>query len=690
MKYLYLSLMALCSTLFVQAQNIDRTKAPKPGPAPVINIADPASFTLPNGLKVFVVTNTKLPQVSATLTIDRDPLLEGEKAGMLSMAGSLMRRGTAKMDKATLDESVDFLGGDLGASATSVSASSLKGNFPKLLQLMADVALRPAFSNAELEKIRTQTLSGLAQAKDDPNSIAANVSGALVYGKSHPYGEFETEQTVKNVTVADIKNYHSTYWKPNIAYLIFVGDITSNEAMKLATEHFGGWTRGDVPKKQYADVKPPAKNLIAIVDRPSSVQSVISINSPVNLQPGTPDAIPTSVMGNVLGGGFSSRLNQNLREKYAFTYGAGGGVSTDRLVGNFRASASVRNEKTDSAVGQFLYEFNRIRNEAASDSEVTALKNYMSGGFARSLENAATVASFALNVARYNLPKDYYRTYLTKLNAVTPANVQAMANKYVPVNNLVITIVGNAKEIAAGLSKYGEVKFFDINGNEVAPPTEKKVDANVTANSVLQKAIEAYGGETAIAAIKDATLKGSVSMMGQAMQYEQKHVMPGGYSAVVKMGPMELMKQTKNGTEYSAVMQGTSQTVSADDKALLDAKAALYEERYYLSNTAVKLNLKGIETIDGKDAYDIEIVTPEGNSFHAFYDVKTGLKLQEVRQQEAGPMGKVNVTTLFKEYKEYNGVKIPVQIVIDLGVLKQDISITEVGINTGLKADDLK
>lgn len=689
MKYIYLSLMALCSTVLLPAQIIDRSKAPKPGPAPVINIADPASFTLPNGLKVFVVTNTKLPQVSATLTIDRDPLLEGEKAGMLSMAGSLMRRGTSKMDKATLDESVDFLGGELGASATSVSASSLKGNFPKLLQLMADVALRPSFSNAELEKIRTQTLSGLAQAKDDPNSIAGNVSGALVYGKNHPYGEFETEQTVKNVTVADIKSYHSTYWKPNIAYLIFVGDITSNEAMKLATEHFGSWTRGDVPKKQYAEVKQPAKTLIAVVDRPSSVQSVISISSPVNLQPGTPDAIPTSVMGNVLGGGFSSRLNQNLREKYAFTYGAGGGVSTDRLVGSFRASASVRNEKTDSAVGQFLYEFNRIRNEAASDSEVTALKNYMSGGFARSLENAATVANFALNVARYNLPKDYYRTYLTKLNAVTPANVQAMANKYVPVNNLVITIVGNAKEIAAGLSKYGDVKFFDINGNEVAPPTEKKVDANVTATSVLQKAIEAYGGETAIAAIKDATLKGSVSMMGQAMQYEQKHVMPGGYSAVVKMGPMELMKQSKNGSEYSAAMQGTKQEVSADDKAQLDAKAALYDERYYLSNAAVKLNLKGIESVDGKDAYDIEIVTPEGSSFHAFYDVKTGLKVQERRQQEVGPMGKVNVTTLYKEYKEFNGVKIPVQIVIDLGVMKQDISITEVKINAGLSASEL-
>lgn len=178
-------------------------------------------------------------------------------------------------------------------------------------------------------------------------------------------------------------------------------------------------------------------------------------------------------------------------------------------------------------------------------------------------------------------------------------------------------------------------------------------------------------------------------MMGQAMQYEQKHVMPGGYSAVVKMGPMELMKQSKNGSEYSAAMQGTKQEVSADDKAQLDAKAALYDERYYLSNAAVKLNLKGIESVDGKDAYDIEIVTPEGSSFHAFYDVKTGLKVQEMRQQEVGPMGKVNVTTLYKEYKEFNGVKIPVQIVIDLGVMKQDISITEVKINAGLSASEL-
>jgi len=690
MKRIYFSITLLAIATLAVCQGVDRTKAPKPGPAPVINIGDPATFSLPNGLRVFVVTNTKLPQVSATLTIDRDPLLEGEKAGMLGLAGALMRRGTSQMDKATLDESIDFLGASLSTSATTVSGSALKQNFPKLMQLMADVTLRPSFSAEELEKVRTQTLSGLAQAKDDPEAIVGNVSGMLVYGKNHPYGEFETEETVKRVTIEDIKSYHSAWWKPNIAYLIFVGDITTNEAMKLATEKFGGWAKGEVAKRQYPAVQPPAKTLIAVIDRPSAVQSVISINAPVDLKPGTADAIPTSVMGNILGGGFSSRLNQNLREKHAFTYGAGGGVSSDKLVGSFRASASVRNEKTDSAVGEFINEFNRIRNEVASDSEVTALKNYMSGGFARSLENAGTIASFALNIARYNLPKDYYRNYLTRLAAVNAAEVKAVANKYVPVNNLIITIVGNAKEIAPGLEKYGQVKYFDINGNEVAAPVVKQVDASIKGEDVLRKTIEAAGGEAAIAALKDISIVGTVSLMGQTFTYEQKHVFPDGFSTAVKMGEMSLMSQTKKGDVYTMSMQGAAQDADAEMKKELDAKAALIEERYFLANAGYLFEVKGIETVDSKEAYNVQITSPAGTVSHSFYEVSTGLKLQDIKEQDGGPMGKLTVTTKYTDYKEYGGVKIPTKILIEAGMLKQDISITEVKVNQGLKTSDLK
>jgi predicted Zn-dependent peptidase len=690
MKSLYNLLVMLAISGSALAQNdIDRTKAPKPGPAPAINIADPDAFTLANGLKVFVVTNTKLPQVAASLVIDRDPLLEGDKAGMTDLAGALMRRGTTKMDKITLDENVDFLGGSLSTSATSAYASSLKNNFSKLLALMADVVLRPAFSKEELEKVRKQTLSGLAQQKDDPNSIAGNVSGALLYGKTHPYGEIETETTVKNITIDDIKKYHATWWKPNIAYLIFVGDITVAEARKLTEMNFGGWAKGDLPKLNYASVQAPAKTMIAVVDRPSSVQSVISIGAPVQLKPGAPDAIPTSVMSNILGGGFSSRLNQNLREKYGFTYGAGGGVSSDKLVGRFRASASVRNEKTDSAVGQFIHEFNRIRNEQASDSEVIALKNYMSGGFARSLEDPSTIADFALNVARYNLPKDYYRTYLTRLSKVSAAEVKQMANQYVPVNNLVITIVGNAKEIAKGLDKYGEVKYFDMYGSPVSAPVEKKVAEGMTAATVMQQAIAAYGGEAALAAVKDISLKGSAEIMGQQMQYEQKHVMPDGFSATVKMGEMTLMQQKKTGQDYKTSMQGMEQPLDAADKAELDAKAAFYEERYYLANKEVKMELAGIEQVDGKDAYKVKITMPGSDAFHSFYDVKTGLRLQEVKEQEMGQAGKVAVTFKYLEYKDYNGLKVPVKLMADFGMFQQNINITDVKLNQGLQLKDL-
>ncbi|HSR38130.1 MAG TPA: pitrilysin family protein [Phnomibacter sp.] len=690
MKSLYnlLVMLTISSTAMAQS-DIDRTKAPKPGPVPVINIADPAAFTLPNGLKVFVVTNTKLPQVAASLVIDRDPLVEGDKAGMTGMAGSLMRRGTTKMNKITLDENVDFLGGSLSTSATSAYASSLKNNFPKLMELMADVVLRPAFSSEELEKVRKQTLSGLAQQKDDPNSIAGNVSSALLYGKTHPYGEIETESTVKNITLDDIKKYHATWWKPNIAYLIFVGDITVAEAKKLTESNFGGWAKGEVPKLNYAPVQAPAKTMIAVVDRPSSVQSIISIGSPVQLKPGAPDAIPVSVMSNILGGGFSSRLNQNLREKYGFTYGAGGGVSSDKLVGRFRASASVRNEKTDSAVGQFIHEFNRIRSEQASDSEVTALKNYMSGGFARSLEDPSTIADFALNVARYNLPKDYYRTYLTRLSKVSATEVKQMANQYVPVNNLIITIVGNAKEIAKGLDKYGEVKYFDMYGNPATAPVEKKVAEGVSAESVLQQAITAYGGEAALTALKDITLSGSADIMGQQMQYEQKNVMPDGFSATVKMGEMTLMQQKKAGAEYKVTMQGMDAPLDAGDKVELDAKAALYEERYYLTNKDVKLELQGIEQVEGKDAYKVKITLPGADAFHSFYDVKTGLRLQDVKEQEMGQAGKVSVTFKFLEYKDYNGVKVPVKLLADFGMFQQNINITDVKLNQGLKLTDL-
>jgi zinc protease len=687
MKKIFVSiLIALPVALLAQ---VDRTQAPKPGPAPVIKVGEPASFTLPNGLKVFVVQNTKLPKVSATLTIDRDAVLEGDKAGLVSMAGELFRRGTTKMNKATLDEEIDYLGGTVDATARSVNAFSLKNNFPKVFALMADVALRPSFPADELEKIRTQTLSALAQNKEDANAIASNVVSKLVYGKNHPYGEIETEETVKRVTVADIKKYYSTYWKPNIAYLIFVGDISVDEAKKLTTAAFGAWQKGVIPPQVYKSPAPPAKTYIAVVDRPSSVQSVINIVSPIQLKPGAPDAIPSSVMNSLLGNGSSGRLYKNLREKYGFTYGAYSTVQSDKLVGNFTASASVRNEKTDSAIGQFLLELNRIRSEAVTAEDVSRTKNEISGSFARSLESPSTIANFALNVARYNLPKDYYQNYLKNLATVDNALVQTMANKYVQPGNVHIIIVGNAKQIAPGLEKYGEVKFYDVYGNEKAAPTEKKVDAGVTAENIFKKSITAQGGEAAMSAIKDLALSGTASVQGQILDYNTKYVLPNGYLQSISMGPNSLSKQLVKGTAYSVTQQGQEAPLEDKDKEELDESAALFPETYLLKKSGYTFAVKGIEPVDGKDAYNVEVKSPKGRVYNLYYDVATGMRVKEAKTEE-GPQGKMTTSITTSEFKTYNGVKLPVKQVFDAGAFKLNIEIKDVKVNQGLKLEDLK
>lgn len=676
---------------FIALAQIDRSKAPLPTAAPAIKIGQPATYTLANRLKVFVVQNSKLPRVSASLTIDLEGIVEGDKAGLTSMGGDLLRRGTTTMNKAKLDEEIDFLGANINTSGTSVSASSLKTNFSKVMSLMSDIVLRPSLPPEELEKIRRQELSGLQAAKDNPSAISQNVISRLTYGKDHPYGDIETEQTINNVKLADIKNYFSTYWKPNNAYLVFVGDITPAEAKLLAEKNFGSWQKGVVPKVEYKQPQPPAKTYVAIVDRPASVQSLITFVTPVQLKPGSPDAIPSSVMNNILGGNtFTARLLGNLREKHGFTYGANSSLKSDRLVGAFTATAQVRNEKTDSAIAEFVHEFNRIRIESLQDDEVSQMKNYLSGGFARSLENPATIANFALNIARYNLPATYYQDYLKNLGNVSPQTVQSMANKFVLPNQMHIVIVGNAKQIAPGLEKYGEVKYFDVYGNEVAAPTVKKADASVTPQSILQKAVAAVGTPQAIAAIKDIELNGEASIMGQTITVNQKHILPSAFSFSASMQGMVVQQQSLKNGKYTITQQGQSKESDAQDKEEMDEKASFFSDAYLLKQSGNNYTLSGIEKVEGKDAYAVQVKTAAGREFTNYYDVASGLRVKSSTVKDAGPVGKITVQTNFMDYKPYNGVQIPTRMLIDLGQFKQDIIFKEIKVNSGLKEADLK
>lgn len=267
--------------------------------------------------------------------------------------------------------------------------------------------------------------------------------------------------------------------------------------------------------------------------------------------------------------------------------------------------------------------------------------------------------------------------------------VQAVATKYVLPGNMHIVIVGNAKQIAPGLEKYGEVKYFDVYGNEKAAPSEKKVEAGVTAQIVFSKAIEAQGGEAAIGGLKDVTMTGAASVMGQNLDFSAQYVLPSGYLQNLSMGGMSLAKQlTKNGT-YSVVQQGMEQTLKEENKEELDEAASLIPEIYIQKKGGYSYTVKGIEQVEGKDAYNVEVKSPKGRVFNFYYDLASGLRVKETRTQET-PAGNATITITNTEFKSYNGVKLPVKTTLDTGQFKINIELAEVKVNQGLKLDDLK
>ncbi len=665
----------------LQAQDDFRKSAPAAGAARPIELGQYQSVALKNGLTVIVVENHKLPRVSFQVTLDLPMIKEGDKAGAAEFAGDLLATGTTSRSKAQIDEAIDFIGATLSSSAGGVFGASLTKHKDKLLAIMTDVLFNPAFSEEEFTKYKRQYLSNLATNKDDPNAISGNVTQVLRYGKDHPYGEITTEETVKNLTLDDCKAFYNTYFKPNIAYLVIVGDIKFDDAKKLAEKYFGGWKTGDVKMEEYAMPEAPEKTEVDFVNKAGAVQSVVNITYPVALKTGDTDGTAATVMNAILGSGSSGRLYKNIREDKAYTYGAYSSLSPDRYVGSFSASASVRNEVTDSAIVQFLYELNRIRDEKVADEELNQAKNVIAGSFARSMERPQTIANFALNTFRYKLPKDYYSTYLKRLQAVTAAEVQAAAKKYITPDRAHIVVVGSKDDVAEKLKPFatsGEIKYFDNYGN----PVDMKgsvIPTDLTAADVIDNYLNAIGGREKLASVKDVTVTAGSSIQGQALKMTVAQKSPGKLHILVSAGGFTV-SETKFDGEKGVVSQGPqSEKVTGEDAESLKEQAMIFPETKY-GEEGYKLELKGAEPIEGAQAYRIDVTTPKGTTKTEYYDTKTGFKIREVEKTENGP-----ITNDWTDYREVDGIKYPHKMtVVGMAPFPLVFEVESVEINKGL------
>ena len=645
-----------------------RSKAPGAGPARALKFGDYNSFDLDNGLKVIVVENHKIPRVSYQLSLNNDPIVEGDQVGIVSMAGNLMATGTKSKSKAEIDEAIDFIGASLNTTGSGVFASSLKKHSSKLLDIMTDVLYNPSFPEVEFNKMKTQTLSGLANVSTNADAMAGNVASVLNYGKDHPYGEIQNESHVKNMTLDRCKEYYNQYFKPNNAYLIIVGDVDPAEAKADAEKYFGDWKSGMIPENNYKAPVPPKGRNVAFANKDGAVQSVIRVTYPVDLKPGADDLVKARVMNSILGGGiFSGRLMQNLREDKAYTYGARSSLSANELVGNFNASASVRNAVTDSSVTQFLYELERMRTEPVSADDLELVKNSMGGSFARSLESPQTIARFARNIYRFNLPRDYYETYLQKLDAVTIADVSAMANKYIQPDNAYIVVAGSKDEVAANLVQFdsdGEIDFFDAFGNKLAKQ-EETLPEGVTGKTIVSNYLNAIGGLDKLKMVKTMTTKMTMDIMGQAASMEMGQKDDKMFYSEMSMSGNLIQEQRFDGMKAMSGGMGQTQTITDEAQlAPIREQAVTFGQTRYLGDD-YELEIKGIEDVDGEKAYKLQVTKPSGDKSYEFYSVKSNLVIRSLSTQPGQDGAPQTITTDLTDYKAVDGIMFPHTITVN-------------------------
>ena len=673
----------LCLLTFTVFAQIDRSQQPQPGPAPVIQLGEPERFTLNNGLTVLIVENNKLPRAAVSLSLDNSPIAEGELAGVSAMTAALLGKGSATIDKDSFNEEVDFMGATINFGSQSASASSLSRYFGRVLELMADAALHPNFTQEEFDKEKDILLDGIKSGEKSVTTAARRVENLLAYGKDHPYGEYVSKESVERVKLADVDAFYKRYFLPNNAYLVIVGDVDAGDLKKQVKKLFGKWKKKNLSTDPIPDVTNVSTTQIDFVNMPNAVQTEVTVQNTVSLRKKDADYFPLLIANGILGGGGEARLFLNLREDKGYTYGSYSSMGNNKYTASrFRASASVRNAVVDSAVVELLYEIDRMKKEVVSDEELNRAKAKYVGSFVRAVEQPSTVAAYALEIETEGLPDDFYTTYLESVNNVTKEDIQRVAQKYFLVDQARVVVTGKASEVLDNLEKvqFNEsdisVSYYDKYGNVIDRPASFELPDGVSAQSILADYIDAIGGQDAINAIRSLEVSYNANFMGNELEAisintaeEQKQI--------VKMGGNVLATVIVNASGAKVEQMGNSMDLPPEMAADMQAVIGIIPELKMMENESITVS--GIEEIDGQSAYALEM-KGQSTTTTTYYAVESGLKLKQTTVTEM--MGQTQTQdSNYNDYKRFGSLLIPSSTSVPLGPQSVDATLGYVKIN---------
>lgn len=469
-----LALMAVAS--ISGAQTLDRSKPPELGPPPKVSLPPIVTRELPNGLKLMIVEQHELPLADFILVVGSGGTLDpASKGGAANLTSSMLTEGTTSRSALEIADQIAFLGIGLGAGSSwdmaTVNLHTPTAQLDSALALFADVALHPAFRAEDFERVRKNRLTTLVQLKDRPTAIADQAYAAILYGAAHPYGHnlLGTEASITGMTTADLTSFYKANFLPNNSTLIIVGDVTPAQIEKKISALFGSWQRGNVTPFTFGDAPKAGPTTVYLVDKPGAAQSSFRIGS-IGVPRSTRDYFALNVMNTILGGTFTSRLMQNLRETHGYTYGARSRFDMRRSAGPFTASAEVVAAKTDSGLVEFMKELNAIRDTIPA-IELNKAKRFLQLSMPGDFETTQQIANQLIPVVLYGLPLDYYNNYVANIEAITQADVQRVARQYINPGSLAIVIVGDRKNIESGLKAVnaGPISVRDFFGQPITP-----------------------------------------------------------------------------------------------------------------------------------------------------------------------------------------------------------------------------
>jgi len=452
-------------------QGPDRSKAPVPGDPPALRLPPIEKRTLSNGLPVWVVESHEVPVVNVTLIVRAGAAADpAGKYGLASFTAAMLDEGAGSRGSLELADAIEFLGASI-STGSSMDASMVRLQTPvskldSALPLFADVVLRPTFPADELERLRQQRMTSLLQTRDNAGALATAAFSRVLYGPRHRYGTSTMGNEASNgeMSAADLRSFYAAYYQPRNSHLIVVGDVGVDDAVARVERALGGWKDGaPITRPTLPGAPQHQTRQIYLVDKPGAQQSQIRIGW-IGVRRTSPDFPVLEVLNTILGGSFTSRLNQNLREKNGYAYGASSNFDMRTEPGPFVASAGVQTDKTVESLREFFNELDGMRQPVPAD-ELARARNLRALGFPASFETTAGIAGNLSELVIYGLPESTFAEYVSKIRAVTAADVTRAAETYLQTNRFAVVVVGDLAVIEKPVrdANLGPVRVLSVD-----------------------------------------------------------------------------------------------------------------------------------------------------------------------------------------------------------------------------------